>query len=437
MSKKLTLILFSLFSLASIANSQNQIPTIYDVVHKFYSTYELPTNSYVNFEKRKGQWTIMISTYEEIMAATGKKYPFYDTTTKKYQPLPLAEKEDTLEKDQRQDEYDIMSFQIHDFYGYRGWYKDVIADLENKTAYSDSSLYSLGRAYSAYARALVDPDIYSVKEESFVLPMTENCMNATQYNKYCDLQQLAIKTFERLKKQNNNFQTLVGKIDTKYANEVITGFHTCLIYNKKQSASYTLPDGLYPDSVIKKTKDVLNACPKNSILVSLGDNDFYPILYVQQKMKVRRDVYLINKNLLGVDRYIFSASMPQFESRPIGYSANYNMYKQRTNDYVFLEKNNTILSFDSISRKMQKESKQDSIITLPSSSFSINRNVPGTDTDATIFSANTEYLWRNDWIFLDILNNLKGRHVCCQTELYDFCSPLNKYFSKVGDLYIY
>ena len=420
--------------------SQTQPPTIKEVAAKFYNTYDVDSLPYpvVRFEKRKTEWKIVTQKFEAGKWVDVDTFLFYNGNEKKYLPLPLPAKEDTNFVDYRNyvDYYNETNYTIQPYYGYRGWYKDVIADLGNETQLSDSALYALARAYSEYASDLLyDQYNLALTNETFDMPLARNCMNEEQRNEYHAIIQKAIDCYAQVGKINPNFQTVVGNIRMKYANEVLVEFHTYLTYADEYARTYSLPDNLYPDSIIEKTKKILESCPKNAIFLSEGDNDLYRVLYVQQKMGYRQDVHAINISLLGIDRYIFMATQPQFQSPPVKLSVAPEYYKNDINNIVLVEDIiNSAISFNNVIDIIKNGNRDtNNISTIPSSTFIINRK---SDKTGIFVKTNNPpfYLYKNDWILLDILNNLDGRAFVSQYPLYNELSFLNNYLTKINDI---
>jgi hypothetical protein len=232
------------------------------------------------------------------------------------------------------------------------------------------------------------------------MPMARNCMTSDQLAKYKSIETQGIRCYYRLKKQNKNFQTLVGNIDLKYANEVMVEFHTYLTYADNFAETFPLPDSLYPDSVIQKAKRVLGKCPPDAILLSLGDNDFYPIRYVQHHMGLRKDVYLINENLIAVDRFIYMASQPQFKSKSVKLSVSYEQYKDNMNDYILLKDSGSAIEFGAVIDTIQKGRRnKDGVLSIPGNDFIIKRTTGETnkvDDGVIHFKKTTTYLLKNE-----------------------------------------
>ncbi len=62
--------------------------------------------------------------------------------------------------------------------------------------------------------------------------------------------------------------------------------------------------GVYVPFLTEMARNMLMSCEKNAILITNGDDDTYPLWYLQQYENYRRDVLVVNKGLLSVSWYV-------------------------------------------------------------------------------------------------------------------------------------
>ncbi len=71
-----------------------------------------------------------------------------------------------------------------------------------------------------------------------------------------------------------------------------------------------------------------------AILITHGDNDTFPLWYIQEVENYRQDARVMNTSLLGIDWYIDQMQWRQYEAEPIRFTTQRENYLYGTNDNI-------------------------------------------------------------------------------------------------------
>jgi len=126
-------------------------------------------------------------------------------------------------------------------------------------------------------------------------------------------------------------------IAPKYGNTV--AFSLCLLVVPVNMAIQNWDDhdrsGRYAAEA--HAKNYLESCAPNAILFTYGDNDTFPLWYVQEVEGFRRDIRIVNLSLLSGDWYIDQMKRRVYETAPVPLSMTKNEYHAGVRDQVVIE----------------------------------------------------------------------------------------------------
>lgn len=90
-------------------------------------------------------------------------------------------------------------------------------------------------------------------------------------------------------------------------------------------------------ATIAHAKNYLNSCAPNAILFTFGDNDTFPLWYVQEVEGVRRDIRVVNLSLLAGDWYIDQIKRKVYDTPAVDISFTKDQYHAGVRDAIVIQ----------------------------------------------------------------------------------------------------
>ncbi|MCU4157086.1 DUF2723 domain-containing protein [Carboxylicivirga sp. A043] len=159
---------------------------------------------------------------------------------------------------------------------------------------------------------------------------------------------------------------------------------------------------------LKQARSYLNSCEPNAILFTYGDNDTYPLWYVQEVEGFRTDIRVINYGLMGADWCVQQLEVAVNKTKGIDLSISQKRYQTGDLDYALLLEQSeeyaplqNVVQFIGSNKETSKLPMQNGMKV----DFSpVNRfTLPYNDTDTLKWQCTKRVLYKNDIALLDIL----------------------------------
>ncbi len=93
---------------------------------------------------------------------------------------------------------------------------------------------------------------------------------------------------------------------------------------------------------IDQAKNTLRSCAKNAVIFTGGDNDTFPLWYVQDVEEFRQDVRVLVLSYYATDWYVEQTRRKVYNSEPLPYTLAFENYQAGVNDFVPYVENPTV-----------------------------------------------------------------------------------------------
>jgi tetratricopeptide (TPR) repeat protein len=207
-------------------------------------------------------------------------------------------------------------------------------------------------------------------------------------------------------------------------------------------------------------KNYLDSCAPNAIIFTNGDNDTFPLWYVQEVEGYRTDVRVVNLSLLNTDWYIDQMKRKAYDSEPVPFSLTEEKYMQGTRDYLPIV-DRGIEGFTSVKDAIDFVASENpqtklpmqtgrTLDYLPTNRFkvpvdkakvlangTVSRELEDQIVDNIEFQLNKTYVFKNEMMVLDLLahNNWERPIYFAITTGSDAYMNLQEYFQLEGLAY--
>ncbi len=441
------LLLFASFCFAVSLHAREVVyPQLRTVIDKLFNSYDVPetrAESNLHFAKKPEgwfvQWTDQTTTPEKVKS----EELFWSAAKSKFVKLSMKPGKTAIANDMKSSMYNesqTYSFTRCAYWGYIGWDKDVIRNFAGKTNLTDTLLEGLARAYTNLAFGYTDHP-FGFHNSSAGLD------SKTKLDSFVYYQQLCIATYDRLRKQNPDHDMLAGSAHTKYSGEIMAFYDYLLISGQEAIAKPYFNESLFDTIILASARAMLSACGTNGILFTNGDNDTFPLEYLQAVRGFRTDVTVMNISMMALSSTLAQASRGKGKALPVKFSYGMENYSNDASQYFRREISEpTTSTFNAFLSKIEKQpgdfdGPEDDYFSYPTCSLEVRSSTasfknfenPASDSIAFIPLTYQTYLYRSDFAQLDIiLSNYKTRPVYFAITTGQLNLDIEKYLFNVG-----
>lgn len=173
-------------------------------------------------------------------------------------------------------------------------------------------------------------------------------------------------------------------------------------------------------------KNYLNSCEPNAVLFTNGDNDTFPLWYIQEVEDVRTDVRVVNFMLSASDWYVHQLMRKVYQSDKLPFTLSYKQYDKGVNEVMYysdmvkdrIELKDLVTLWANEDPRLKGRMGNHEVTLLPSKKIRITLDsaalmssgaIPENLKDKVVgyidLDLKSNYITKNELMFLDFLSN--------------------------------
>lgn len=299
----------------SFSQLNAQLPSADSVLFKLYSEYEAETGGWSGWKLAKTPrgYEIYITEVSEGSEIISDPILFYSRSSGQYKPIPpiqrktpITDREELKKLGMKLHFGDRYGFERCPFYGYPQWSWDVIQEYGRKQDLTDLELEGLSRAYQSYSQGYVW-GANSMFQSNAKWPSRNfkigDSLPKGNIDSFLYYTKLETETIQQLVERNPNYQVIVGTIKNKLANEYMDIALNLAEYGHFEPAVEYARKAEYGKDMLAYARHILDMAPSKALILTNGDNDTYPVWYLQLTEQYRTDVVVMNMSLMPLVHY--------------------------------------------------------------------------------------------------------------------------------------
>lgn len=396
--------------------------------------------------KKIDGYYLVVKRYKGIEVANLQYFKVWDAKTKNYSSPRiddyLIKSDADLQNGLTRMNHDPNRFDLMYVFGYPNWINDINDMLSNNENLTAREYEMLARANSEKAADFIHPNQFgnNLEETKGFEHSVYEKISAERIEQFINYAKKSLSYYQQVKNLDPYYQTIIiTDIDLKIAHDLMHYYSYLMSVKEPEAAAYFLNLVDYNEGYLSYARNYLDDCPPNSILITYGDSDTYPLWYLQDKLGYRKDIIIMNNSLMQTDWYLAMTKERYGYESTLSKSDFIHFYSElfiiderekatSFNTWINLTKS----LYQEMSEKRLKSSSQSSsgnYIYLPKL---LEISIKGVNTTLSI---NDSYIQMLEIMTVDLIHSNSDRTICTTSPVGFWGMNLYENLAKRGVIY--